>query len=25
MFDLAVETHEFLRDHPTEHYDCLCE
>ena len=25
MFDLAVVTHEFLRDHPSEHYDCLCD
>jgi hypothetical protein len=25
MFELAAETHEFLRDHPPEHYDCLCE
>ena len=25
MFDLAVATHEFLRDHPSEHYDCLCD
>lgn len=24
LFDLAVATHEFLRDHPTNHYDCLC-
>ena len=24
MFDLAVATHEFLRNHPSEHYDCLC-
>lgn len=24
MFALAVETHEFLRDHPRDHYDCLC-
>ena len=24
MFDLAVATHEFLCDHPSEHYDCLC-
>jgi hypothetical protein len=25
MSDLAVATHEFLRDHPSDHYDCLCE
>lgn len=25
MFNLAMETHEFLRDHPVEHYNCLCE
>lgn len=25
MWDLAVETHTFLRDHPREHYDCLCD
>jgi len=25
MFDLAAATHEFLRDHPSDHYDCLCE
>lgn len=24
MFDLAVTTHEFLRDHPSDHFDCLC-
>lgn len=25
MLALAVETHEFLRDHPREHFGCLCE
>ncbi len=25
MFDLAVDTHEFLRDHPSDHYNCLCQ
>ena len=25
MLDLAVTIHEFLRDHPRNHYDCLCE
>lgn len=25
MFELAVTTHEFLRDHPRAYFDCLCE
>jgi len=25
MFNLAVATHEFLRGHPSDHYDCLCD
>lgn len=25
MFELAGETHEFLRDHPSDHYECLCD
>jgi len=25
MYELAVETHEFLRDHSPKYYDCLCE
>lgn len=24
MVELAVDTHAFLRDHPRDHYDCLC-
>ncbi|WP_433631129.1 DNA-binding protein [Halomicrococcus sp. NG-SE-24] len=25
MLGLAVEAHEFLRDHPRDHFNCLCE
>lgn len=25
MLELAIESHEFLRDHPRDHFGCLCE